>query len=120
MPRKPEFTEFSNPEDASFDKLVQAIDRAYHRPWTMMWRSFMHGIMTAIGAAVGWILILILSGLLFQALGGVQLFQPLLEKMEEAIQRTQQRSTMEQQEQLLQQLEQQQLQYQQPNSSVSP
>lgn len=82
---KDEFAEFRSPDDASFDKLVAAIDRAYHRPWQMLWRSFLQGLMSAIGAAVGWILIITLSGYLFQALGGINLLKPLLQKAQDGI-----------------------------------
>jgi len=82
---KDEFSDFRSPEQASFDKMVEALDRAYHRPWAMMWRSFLHGLMSAVGAAVGWILIITLSGYLFQALGGIKLLTPLLDKAQEGI-----------------------------------
>lgn len=59
--RSDEFSEFRHPDDASFDRFVRAIDRAYHRPWIMFWRSVLHGIGTAIGATVG-------AGLVFAAL----------------------------------------------------
>jgi hypothetical protein len=63
MAQQPEesFKEFKHPDDASFDKLVAAIDRAYHRPFRMALRSFIHGMMTALGATVG-------AGIVFLAL----------------------------------------------------
>jgi hypothetical protein len=82
---KDEFAEFRSPDDASFDKLVAAIDRAYHRPGLMLWRSFCQGLMSAIGMAIGWILIISVSGYLFQALGGINLLKPWIEKAQQGI-----------------------------------
>ena len=48
-----EFKDFQNPEDASVDNLVKALDRAYHRPGLLMWRAFWAGFMSAVGAAFG-------------------------------------------------------------------
>lgn len=85
MSKEDEFSEFRSPEDASFDKMVHALDRAYHKPWVMMWRAFLQGLMGAFGTAVGWILIFTLSGVIFQALGGFSLFKPITDKLQSTI-----------------------------------
>lgn len=50
---KDDFADYRHPDDASFDKLVGAIDRAYHRPFVMMGRAFLHGMMSILGGTVG-------------------------------------------------------------------
>ena len=102
---KDEFSDFSHPESASFDKLVEALDRAYHRPGTMIWRSFLHGIMTAIGAAVGWILILIVSGFIFQALGGIKILEPTMNRLRDSLLEAQIRSTSARSQEIYDQIE---------------
>lgn len=86
---KDEFAEFRSPDEASLDRLIAALDRAYHRPGSLMWRAFLQGLSGAFGAAVGWILIITISGFLFQALGGINLLHPVLDKIEQGIQRAQ-------------------------------
>ncbi len=75
------FKDFKHPDDASFDKLVAAIDRAYHRPFRMAMRSFLHGMMTALGATVGAGLVFLL---LFYILRSVD-FGPYAEKFQNLI-----------------------------------
>lgn len=75
------FKDFKHPDDASFDKLVAAIDRAYHRPFRMAMRSFVHGMMTALGATVGAGLVFLL---LFYILRSVD-FGPYAEKFQNLI-----------------------------------
>ncbi|CAN5143049.1 hypothetical protein BH11PAT4_BH11PAT4_6920 [soil metagenome] len=83
MDPKPEetFKDFKHPDDASFDKLVAAIDRAYHRPFRMAMRSFLHGMMTALGATVGAGLVFLI---LFTILRTVD-FGPYAEKFQNLI-----------------------------------
>ena len=80
-----DFSDFQSPHEASVDKLVAAIDNAYHRPWMMMWRSFLQGFMAAIGAVIGTAFIGILSVYLFQALGGFSLLKPYVDKLQHSI-----------------------------------
>lgn len=82
---KEEFKDFQSPHEASEDRLVEAIDRAYHRPWLMMWRSFLQGVMSGIGAVVGSAIILLLLGFLFNRLGGVNLLKPAIGKLQDTI-----------------------------------
>lgn len=83
MAQAPEesFKEFKHPEDASFDKLVAAIDRAYHRPFRMAMRSFLHGMMAALGATVGAVIVLVI---LFYVLRTVD-FGPYAERLQNLI-----------------------------------
>lgn len=65
-----DFTEFADPSTASIERLIRSLDRAYHNPGQLLWRSFLQGMMAAIGAVVGTALIGALSVYLFQILGG--------------------------------------------------
>jgi hypothetical protein len=76
-----DFADYRSPDSASFDKLVAALDKAYHHPWRMALRSFLHGFMSAIGAAVGATLVVVLSGYLFNRFGGVGFVQSLAEQV---------------------------------------
>ncbi len=82
---KDEFADYRGPDEASFDRFILALDRAYHRPWLMMWRAFLHGMMSAIGAAVGAVLIVVLTGYVLNRLGGVELLRPLVNRVQEMI-----------------------------------
>lgn len=68
-----EFADYRGPDDASFDKFIQALDRAYHRPWVMMWRSFLHGLMTGLGATIGTTVVLAALTYIFQIVDGPRL-----------------------------------------------
>jgi len=81
----PEFADFQSPHEASVDKLVDALDRAYHRPGLLAWRAFMQGFMSAIGATIGTVVILFAIGLLLHLLGGVRLFAPLVDRIQQSI-----------------------------------
>ena len=81
----PEFHDFQSPHEASIDRLVEALDRAYHRPGLLMWRSFLQGIMTAFGTFVGAILIATAVGFAVRSLGGVNFFKPVVDQFQEFI-----------------------------------
>ena len=83
--RDTDFADFQSPHEASVDRLVEAMDRAYHRPWLMMWRSFLQGMMTGVGAGLGTVLFFAFSVYLFNVLGGVQLLRPILNNFEEGL-----------------------------------
>ena len=80
-----EFKDFQSPHEASLDRLINAVDRAYHRPGLLLWRSFLQGVMTAIGASVGTFLVFSVVIYVFQALGGIELLRPGLEKLQEML-----------------------------------
>jgi hypothetical protein len=79
------FKDFQSPHEASIDQLIQALDRAYHRPRLLMWRSFLQGIMTGIGASVGTLLVAGVITYSIHALGGIKLIQPMIDKLQESI-----------------------------------
>jgi len=89
----------SVPNEASIERLVRVMETAYHRPWYMMWRSFLQGLMAAIGAAVGTALFFTILIWVFQALGGIELLRPGIEKFQQFIIPTKYIQQIEQQQQ---------------------
>jgi hypothetical protein len=81
----PEFKDFESPHEASVDRLVEALDRAYHRPGLLMWRSFLQGMFTALGTFVGAILIAAAVGFAIRSLGGVDFFKPVINQFQDFI-----------------------------------
>lgn len=75
------------PSSASFDQMVRALDRAYHRPFYLMWRAFLQGMMAAFGAFVGTAIIGLISVYLFNLLGGIQLFKPVIDTINTSVQK---------------------------------
>ncbi|MCE9557940.1 MAG: DUF5665 domain-containing protein [Armatimonadetes bacterium] len=68
--------------DQKLDQLIQAVDRAYNRPRLMMWRSFVIGVMTALGATVGTAIIFTILIAILNSLGGVELFKPTVDRIQ--------------------------------------
>lgn len=68
-------------DEAAFDRLVAAIDKAYHRPWRMFFRAFFQGIATVLGGTVG---ASIVFALLFYILSSLN-FAPLAEKVQKLV-----------------------------------
>jgi hypothetical protein len=85
MSETKDFSDFKNPKAADVDILVQALDRAYHRPGLMMWRSFLHGFMAALGATIGTALFFTILLYILQGLGGVELLRPSIEKIQDIV-----------------------------------
>lgn len=79
--RKHEFADYQHPDDASFDKFVSALDRAYHRPFMMMWRGFLYGIALALGTTIGAGIVLTL---LFYVLKTID-FAPYVKDLQELV-----------------------------------
>jgi hypothetical protein len=79
--RADEFADYRHPDEASFDKFVAALDRAYHRPFVMMWRGFLYGIATALGATVGAGIVLVI---LFYILRSIN-FAPFITQIQDII-----------------------------------
>jgi hypothetical protein len=72
-------------DQATMHRLLTAVDRAYNRPWLMMWRSFLHGFMTALGATIGTALFFTILVWFFQRLGGIDLLAPQIEKLQDLL-----------------------------------
>jgi hypothetical protein len=56
---------------ANLDRLVSAIDKAYHHPGPLVWRGFLVGLASGLGATIGVALVLALLGFILRELGGL-------------------------------------------------
>lgn len=72
----------ASPRDIEINRLVQALDRAYSHPWLLVRRSFVSGFMTAVGAWLGSVLIVVLSGLIIRHFN---LVGPLFQRLEDSV-----------------------------------
>ena len=79
-------------EELALKRLVTSIDLAYNHPWKMLLRAFGQGMMSAIGAAFGTVLILAISGYVANQLG---LFTGGLDRLQEVILSTQKKAIQE-------------------------
>lgn len=82
MEDKPESTTPQPPSDATISRLATAVEQASKHPWLLMWRSFLQGFMTALGATIGTALFFTILVWVFQRLGGVNLLKPEIDKLE--------------------------------------
>lgn len=80
-----DFSDFEDPSNASVDRLVRSLDRVYHRPWLLIWRSLLSGFMAAIGAVVGTALIGALSVYLFHTLGGAAILNSAVQNLKDTV-----------------------------------
>lgn len=55
----------------NLDRLVSAIDRAYHHPGPLVWRGFLIGLASGLGATIGVAVVLAIVGFILRELGGV-------------------------------------------------
>ncbi|QQG50262.1 MAG: hypothetical protein HZB70_01615 [Candidatus Berkelbacteria bacterium] len=55
----------------NLDRLVRAIDKAYHHPGPLVWRGFMIGLASGLGATIGVAVVLAILGFLVRELGGL-------------------------------------------------
>lgn len=55
----------------NLDRLVKAIDRAYHHPGPLVWRGFLIGLASGLGATIGVALVLTILGFILRELGGI-------------------------------------------------
>lgn len=55
----------------SIDRLVEAINKTYNRPGNLIWRGFLIGLASGLGATLGVAIVLTLAGFLLGKLGGL-------------------------------------------------
>lgn len=72
-------------ERQTLDRLAIAVDRAYSSTGRLLWRSFLQGMMSALGAAIGTVVVLSVLGFLFQKLGGPAVLQSLVGQLSQSI-----------------------------------
>ncbi|OGD60885.1 hypothetical protein A3A71_03175 [Candidatus Berkelbacteria bacterium RIFCSPLOWO2_01_FULL_50_28] len=53
------------------ERLITALDRAYHRPGLLVWRGFLIGLASGLGATIGAAIVLALLGFLLREFGGL-------------------------------------------------
>lgn len=53
------------------DHLAAALDKAYHHPEHLVWRGFLIGLASGLGATIGVALVITLVGFILRQLGGV-------------------------------------------------
>lgn len=75
----------SRPSQATIERLAIAVELASKRPWVLIWRSFLQGFMTALGATIGAALFFTFLLWLFHHLGGIDLLKPQIEKLQNLI-----------------------------------
>ncbi len=65
----------------NLERLIKAIDKAYHNPGPLVWRGFLIGLASGVGGVIGIAIIIGLLGLLVAALGGVPVLGELLKSL---------------------------------------
>lgn len=53
------------------DRLVRAVDKAYHHPGPLIWRGFLIGLASGLGATIGVAIVLGVLGFILRELGGI-------------------------------------------------
>lgn len=56
---------------ANLERLLRAIEKIYHTPGYLLWRSFIAGLASGLGATIGAAIVLALIGFLIRELGGL-------------------------------------------------
>ena len=55
----------------NLDRLVRAVDKAYHHPGPLVWRGFLIGLASGVGGTIGVAIVVGLLTLLVGQLGGI-------------------------------------------------
>lgn len=55
----------------NLDRLLRAVDKAYHHPGPLVWRGFLIGLASGLGATIGVALVLATFGFILRELGGL-------------------------------------------------
>lgn len=75
-------------------RLSAAIEHAYTKTGVLIWRSFLQGFVSAIGAACATALVLLAGIYLFKTLGGPALLQSYVASLSDTIVRSQEQSLL--------------------------
>ncbi len=84
-PNKESAKDSKEVSEATIYRLVTAVNSAYNRQGLMMWRSFLGGLMAALGATVGTAIIFTILLWTFQHLGGIDLFKSSIDKIQSLV-----------------------------------
>lgn len=68
-----------------FDQLVTALDKAYHHPGHLVWRGFLIGLASGLGATIGAALVITLAGFILRQLGGLPFIGDWLNELNRAL-----------------------------------
>lgn len=60
-----------NPKQDKVEQLVIALEKVYQRPGLIMWRGFLLGLFSGLGATIGVALVLGILGMLIRQFGGL-------------------------------------------------
>jgi|GEM_PF-1226767 len=71
----------------NLDRLIRAIDKAYHHPAPLIWRGFLIGLASGLGATIGVALVLAALGFMLRELGGVPVIGEWLQGIDTTLQR---------------------------------
>ena len=58
-------------EQNHINRLIRAIDLTYHNPGRLMWRNFLGGLLSGLGATIGVAIVLGILGVLIREFGGL-------------------------------------------------
>lgn len=75
-------------EQANIRRLIAAIDKAYNKPKELIWRAFLVGLLSGLGATVGVAVILAVLGLIVKKLGGIPVIGDWLNNVNEVFPRS--------------------------------
>lgn len=81
----PAYQSLSPSERQTLERLTVAVERAYSHTGRLLWRAFLQGLMSALGATFGTFLVLGILGFLFQQLGGPAVFQQMITNLSQSI-----------------------------------
>lgn len=58
-------------QQTPINRLVRAIDSAYHNPGQLMWRNFLGGLFSGLGATIGVAIVVLILGFMIRQFGGL-------------------------------------------------
>ena len=76
-------------------RLTLAIEQAYTKTGTLVWRAFLQGFVSALGAAIATVLLVLIAAYLFNALGGPALLQNFISSVSNTIVHTQEQALLQ-------------------------
>lgn len=75
-------------KEKQIDRLISAIDKAYHHPGQLAARSFLSGLLSGLGATIGVAVVVAVLGLLIREFGGVPVIGQILQDLGSILSRT--------------------------------
>lgn len=72
-------------EQKRIERLINAIDYAYHHPGALFWRGFLGGLASGLGATVGVAIVLTVLAFLLREFGGLPVIGDWLNAVDKAL-----------------------------------